>query len=516
MKKVVSQNILFLLFLIISNLTIGQATINLTDGIKVGISSGTSVSNENLYIEADSRLTNRGELTVTGVLANFAGTSGLVLKADENAYGSLLHVTPGVDATVEQYLSSERWHLVTSPVLETTIEPYMDIYLKEWSEQAGSWSYLVQPVTLPMNRLQGYSAWASDALTGSTTVVFEGKLSSGNAVYDSLTFTPGGEMEGYNLIGNPYPSPVEWNTDWYLQDVGGWAVVYENGIFKGWNPWLPEGQQSYNGKTNGLIAPTQGFWIKAIGSDPVVMAPQSARMHELEPFYKGSFNNDIQYISLKTEANGYSDETTILFLPDGTEGFDGLYELNKHWNVDEAPNIYSQGFGESILAVNVLPENWIETSGSPVILIGFKIVQDLECKITAEGIETFGPETPIFLEDLKLATVHNLREESEYVFNTTPLDDPDRFLLHFAEPNAIHKVAGPQVKIYSYENRVYIQIPNSARGIAQVFDMRGMLVSSFRLDQMLTIQNLSQTGYYIVQVTIDKTIEKQKVFIKNR
>jgi len=501
--------------LIIASFSMGQGTINLTDGIKVGISSGTSVSNENLNIEADSRLTNRGELTVTGVLVNFAGTSGLVLKADENGYGSLMHDTPNVNAMVEQYLSSERWHLVTSPVSESTIEPYLDIYLKEWSEEEGSWAYLVQPITMPMNQLQGYSAWASDALTGSTTVVFEGKLNSGNAVYDSLTFTPGGEMEGYNLIGNPYPSPVEWNTNWYLQDVGGWAVIYDNGIFKGWNPWLPEGQQSYNGKTDGMMAPMQGFWIKATGSDPVVVAPQSARKHQLEPFYKKDLNSNVQYITLHSAANGYSDETTILFLPEGTEGFDGLYELNKHWNVDEAPNIYSKGFGDSFLAVNVLPEDWITTSNSPVIPIGFKIGPGSECLISAEGIETFSPDTPVLLEDLKEGTFQNLKEEPGFTFTSSPLDEADRFLLHFAEPTGISEIEGHNIKIYSYENKVYIQIPNSVKGTAKVFDLKGITISSFDLDQALTSKSISGTGYYIVQVIANRDLITQKVFIKN-
>ncbi|MBN2172593.1 MAG: T9SS type A sorting domain-containing protein [Bacteroidales bacterium] len=500
--------------LIITGVSQGQGTFNLTDGIRVGISAGTSVQNNDLYIQEDSRLINRGELSVNGVLVNFAGTSGLVIKADENGYGSLLHDTPGVYATVEQYLSSERWHLVSSPVMESTIETYLDIYLKEWSEQAEAWNYLVQPVSLPMKRLQGFSAWASDGLTGPATVVFDGRLSNGNALYDSLTFTPGGEQEGYNLIGNPYPSPVEWNTDWYLQDIGGWAVVYENGTFLGWNPWMPEGQQSYNGKTNGMIAPTQGFWIKAFGPDPVIMAPQSARKHHSEPFYKEPMEA-IQYIELECKANGYSDETKIIFMAGGTEGFDGMYELEKHWNIDEAPNIYTMENDRS-LAIDVLPEDWIETASLPVIPLGLRIVPPTDCEIHATGIETFDPETPILLEDLKEGTIHNLRQNETYSFSSGPLDDPERFLLHFASPNDVDEIQPAGVNIYAYQNNVYVTIPSSSHGQAAVYDMRGIEICAFDLDWELTKKSIDQTGYYVVQVIMDKTISTQKVFIKNR
>ena len=223
--------------LILTTSSIGQSTFNLANGSHIKILAGTDFQMNDLSIGAGNQLVNRGNLTVNGVLANFAGTPGLILKADQSGFGSMIHYTPNVPATVEQYLDSERWHLVSQPVSQTTIVVYEGIYLKEWSESNSEWTYLVQPTTIPMNQYEGYSAWASDALTGNTTVTYEGNLKAGNGAYTNLTYTSA--SQGWNLVGNPYPSPVEWNTNWFLNNVGGWAVVYENGTFKGWNPWMP-------------------------------------------------------------------------------------------------------------------------------------------------------------------------------------------------------------------------------------------------------------------------------------
>jgi hypothetical protein len=36
------------------------------------------------------------------------------------------------------------------------------------------------------------------------------------------------------LIGNPYPSAIDWNLDngWNRTNTGGWAVIYDNATFR--------------------------------------------------------------------------------------------------------------------------------------------------------------------------------------------------------------------------------------------------------------------------------------------
>ncbi|MCB2219868.1 MAG: T9SS type A sorting domain-containing protein [Bacteroidetes bacterium] len=513
MRKYIKNIILFSSCLIISNLTIGQSTLNLVNGSKLTIASGTAFQNNDLNIGTGSQLSNRGNLTVNGVLANFAGTTGLILKADDSGYGSLMHYTPLVPATVEQYLVSERWHLVSPPIQQATIGIYENIYLKEWSEPNTAWTYLITPLTIPMNMHEGYAAWTSDDLIGTTTVVFEGNLRAGNTGYANLEFSAGTSQEGWNLVGNPYPSAVEWNASWFLNDVGGWAIVYENGTYKGWNPWMPTGEKSWNGKNDGFIAPTQGFWIRATGSNPYVSVPQTARSHNAINFLKETEITDQQSLHITVSANAFSDETTILFLEDGTVGFDGLYDLEKHMNVAESPNIFSIPFAEKKFAINVLPSDWIENTTPAVIPLGFVIEPVSDCFLEVSGLDKFNSMQPIYLEDLKLGTMHNLFNDNTYGFVASADDDPNRFLLHFGQPATTPENLETACNIYAYGHYVYIKLPDGQSATAVIHDMLGKRVITKKLKINMEKIWINNGGAYIVNVYTGNIAKTQKIFI---
>lgn len=496
-----------------SGFAFGQAFVNVTEG-KVNITQNSSVHGLNVFIGEGCQLINRGELTVYGLLANSSGTDGLVIKADEYGNGSLLHYTNGVQASVEQYLESERWHLVASPVTSSTIAPYMNIYLKEWKEPTSSWTYLSTPVTQPMSITKGYSAWADDDLTGNTTVTFDGTLVSSNMVVPGIEYTPGSSQQGYYMAGNPYPCALEWNENWIMIDLSGWAVVYDNGVYKGWNPFMPEGERSYNGKSNGYIASTQGFWVRAIGPDPLLMIPNSARAHKPDLFLKDEAVSNVQNIHLEVSANGYQDEMSILFLPDGTVGFDGLYELEKHYNVLEAPTFYSLSGQDMPMAVQVLPADWVHDSDNPVIPLGFEFGLEGECTITPTGMESFEPGQTAYLEDLHENVMHDL-SYGPYVFVSNPMITPNRFLLHFGAVNNTTSRHKNEILIYSSGNSVYINLGSLQTGDAVVYDLLGKKICSFNLDQKLTRKMLPGTGYYVVSVISDKKVTNEKVFISN-
>ena len=89
----------------------------------------------------------QGKVTAN-VSESFNVLGDVNLLADENNMASLIDngkMNVVGAANVQQYLSSERWHLVTPPVTGATINTYLDIYLAEYNEPDNSWTYLVQP-----------------------------------------------------------------------------------------------------------------------------------------------------------------------------------------------------------------------------------------------------------------------------------------------------------------------------------------------------------------------------------
>jgi len=155
----------------------------------------------------------------------------------------------------------------------------------------------------------------------------------------SLDYTVigGNSEEGFNLVGNPYPSAIDWNTNWNITNLSGWAIIYDNGVYRGWNPYLTGMDRSYNGKLDGIIPSTQGFWLRAIGGGASVTIPASERVHDAQAFYKDSEESIYAGIRLQVSTNEFTDDAVILLHPEGTSEFDGLYDLAQFENIPEAP-----------------------------------------------------------------------------------------------------------------------------------------------------------------------------------
>ena len=477
------------------------------------ITSGVNVECYDLTINSGAQINNHGALSVNGVLSNLAGTNGITIESDATGTGSLIQNTTGVSANMQQYLSSERWHLVSPPISNAEIGVYMDIYLKEWNEYDSSWTYLVQPTTLPMNTGRGYSAWSSDNLLGTTVVNYSGTLNTQDVTVN-LPYTPASPSTGWYLAGNPFSSAIDWNTNWSLNNVGGWALIYDNGVSRGWNPYLPSGSQSFNGKTDGIIPATQGFWVRATGNGAQMTIPAAERVHSSQSFYKKT-NTEAEMIRLTAEGNGYSDEAVIIFHPEGTAGFDGLYDLEKFYNVAEAPQFYSVISENEFYSVNVLPSNQL-LEGSTVQL-GFETAIPGVYSITASELNSIDLSIPVFLEDIKLQVITNLRQEETYTFNTELSDDNKRFILHFGEPNAVNDIAtSNEIAIWSFGQDIYVKTPEKMSGTVEVYDMMGITVFSDRIvsSDIYKLTLNKNTGYYVIKVLSGKRIISKKVLIR--
>ena len=71
---------------------------------------------------------------------------------------------------------------------------------------------------------------------------------------------------GWNLIGNPTPSTIDWNSS-------SWTKTNMDGTIYVWDPSTGN-YRTWNGSTgdlgNGLIAPFQAFWVKANAASPLL------------------------------------------------------------------------------------------------------------------------------------------------------------------------------------------------------------------------------------------------------
>ena len=81
---------------------------------------------------------------------------------------------------------------------------------------------------------------------------------------------------GWNLVGNPSPSTIDWNA------ASGWTKTKMDGTIYVWDPAdTTGGYKTWNGTTgnlgSGLIAPYQAFWVKANGSNPLLQCDNGVK-----------------------------------------------------------------------------------------------------------------------------------------------------------------------------------------------------------------------------------------------
>ncbi len=307
--------------------------------------TGANAEANSIIMEPGTRITVPGSnaLTVSNDFELEADATGMTSLIDQGT----LNLNPS-KTSFECYLTEDQWHLVSSPVTNAQSSTYLGVYLKYFTEVDSSWTYITA-LNHPMGVAEGFSAWAASWITGATTVAYSGSFNTGDQSPTGLTYNVGpGQGDGWNLVGNPFPSSIEWNSNWTTNDIDASIYVYDGatGQYLSWNRTLGTGTMP-----NGDIPPTQGFWVKANGSSPAMTFPQSERKHSSQGFFKTGSDNAI---TLKVMGNGYSDRLLVCFHKAATLDFDSEYDAYKLHGISDAPQIYTVSDGTE-LSLNTLP-----------------------------------------------------------------------------------------------------------------------------------------------------------------
>lgn len=231
---------------------------------------------------------------------------------------------------------------------------------------ASGWvSYKV--TTNVLNPMAGYAVnFGSNPAPGTFDVT--GVVNNGNF---SVTLYNNNQVytKGFNLVGNPYPSPVNWdivklsNTNiddalYYFQSSTtdqyvGTYVTYINGISTG-------------GSNLNIIPSMQGFFVHVTnGTFPVsgtLNMTNSARITDLtHPYLKSAKTESASLIRLSAtfKDDAVSVDRMVIYFDDlATEALDSRYDALKLMNTDlKVPNLYSVLPGGSKLSINALPIN---------------------------------------------------------------------------------------------------------------------------------------------------------------
>lgn len=374
------------------------------------------------------------------------------------------------------------WHLTSSPIADGMSGIYLGQYLQNYDDATEAWTDII-PVDIPLVPMNGYGFWA----TGGNTAYYTGTLNTG--VY-SQTLVPAGTY-GWNLLGNPYPSSVDWD------------LVTKPGYMNGAVYYLDAASGnyvSYNGGMGGgtrYVPPVQGFFVSATGAGPFTF-DNSVRTHmDGSAYYKSEMNNMVEVVAT---GNGYSDETFIRFDESATAGFDGQYDAYKLFGLEYnnyLPQLYTVS-GDN-LSINVQPE-------AKAIPMSFRAGVDGKYTISAGEVRDI---EYLYLRDLVTGQITNLNESS-YAFTYKSGDNDARFMLHFSPFGANEG----SVNIYSYGQDIFVTLPEDVQGEIYIYNVMGQLISTHATNGTFNQIGMDQGGNYVVKVLTNAGTETQKVNVR--
>jgi hypothetical protein len=441
----------------------------------------------NLDIQPERTLTifDGDALTVNGNLVNNGGSYSLYIG---DGASLLAEGTITGQATVDAGIAANEWHLISSPVNNAVSGLFTGDYLQEFTELTDAYSDII-PDNIPLNPMDGYALWGG---TGGFEAVFAGTLNHGLVGTDDNCSRTN---QGWNLVGNPYPSSIDWDaaSGWTKTNLNNAIYIHVNSTT--WATYV-DGVGVNGGSQN--IAPCQGFFVRASAPGNATLKMENdVRVHSSAPFFKDAVSD---LVRLELSGNNVSDEVVVRILPSATIGFDGNHDAYKMFSAESyAPQIYSEG--GDLLAINAIPE------AKPVV-VGVRTGLSGSYTISAKEINNF---SELWLEDTRTKTITDLTQGS-YKFSFVAGEVENRFVLHFS-PVPPPSDNESEKQVYSYGNSVYVNIDTEEESDIFVFDILGRVIKHEQAVKGINRLDLSGEGIYLVRVSSPNHTVTEKVKI---
>jgi len=426
----------------------------------------------NLVINAGSKLTTSGTLSATN----------LTINSDVNGPGTLKGTLTSNNATVNQSLQHaaalRTWYL-TSPVASAS--PAGMSIIKSYDEETYSWS----SHTPTMLAKVGYQVVPAAA---ANDISFTGILNSGNQSITLLSRAGTVNKAGFNLIGNPYPSFLDWdlvtansaNTA-NMRSTTMWYRTKSEGVYSFWTV-NGDGVGSPNGASS-KIPPMQAFWVRAIAGGGSLELTNAMCTHApvTDKLLKApaAKNTELQLVRLQVSNGTNTDEAVIYFSANAANGMD-IYDAPKMSNDNVAiPEIYTTRGTERIV-INAMNSISFDT---PVGL-GFVAGDATSFSIRANEVNNLPSDVKVILKDnVSLAETDLTDGVSTYQFSPE-VTSVDRFSIIFRSSGVttgLNKERDNSLLVYSNNNHGITMKTNDEKMIGtmvSVYNTIGQLLIS--------------------------------------
>lgn len=493
-----------------STITFNGNTINEIGGAETTAFSNLTINNTaGLSITGEAVTVSRillcnGLLETNGKMTLLSGGEGTAL-IDGAGIGTI-----SGNVTMQRYLPTGFGYMyfsspfASAKVSELDDEAIESIYMYDENRLSGGtpvsgWTWYHNPLSL-LSPATGYAVnLGPDA--GPLTFDITGEVIKGEItrpVYNhNHPYT-----NGFNLVGNPYPSPVDWdlidklntnidNAVYYFSNsdadqYGGTYITYLNGI-------------SSDGRATNIIPSMQGFFIHVTDGDfPVegsFVLNNSVRVNDLtRPFIKSAAADQPKLLRLSacfSTSQDANDYTVVYFDEQATPEYDGQLDALKLMNTDASvPSLFSVTPGASRLSINGLPP----LSGQTLLIpLGIVTQVDGNVMFRISSIDPSLASMKISLVDSVAGAKREMALNGEYTVDLKAGDYTGRFYLKFA---GVTTSAGREteedpgiLEAYASDGlmRLKIGAVEGSAGTVRIYDLAG---------RMLREETVRETGYY--------------------
>jgi hypothetical protein len=440
--------------------TSGSYVYNGSAGQITGNGLPATVNNLDIDNAQNVRLTDNVEVTGTLDLSD----GSLVIPSGKNLIANTKNITSGNLRMERMITGSTGWRLLSSPLstayedlLDKTItQGYSGAYYSTGSNPGDTlqpnvmWydeTYHTNSAGLPATDNDRWRAPASASTNltpgrGLYTFIFgdidadplyndkfplpinlivQGQENEGNGTEVDLnvSYTAAADS-GWNLVGNPFAASINWD------DVSNWTKTNIDQTIYVWDPAATT-FRTWNGSTGdlpsqGLIAPFQGFWVKANAANPSLKVGKEAKTFG-GTFVGKAVSKSAQQpkISIHVRSkDGHEAATHLMFSENAKLGKDpyDAYQLVPPPGIQAYVSISTSAENGTPFAINNLPRHFGKTIEIPVYVDAYKngFSSNTDLELSFQKLDDLPAGWSVQLRDNRTKAKIDLNHTNSYSF----------------------------------------------------------------------------------------------------
>lgn len=370
----------------------------------------------------------------------------------------------------------------------------------------------------------GYDAYMWNGVSN-TTVSFRGTINRGSInlgivttpASNSITHTSNGtpSADGWNLVGNPYPSAIQWNNGpgWSRTNIDPTVWVWDV-VGRVWHSY--NANTSVGDLTNGVIALGQGFWVYAPtpGSASITINEQAKSVAGSGSYYRQI--TEMPLLKITLSQGEFHDNSFIVFDESATEDVDyGKDSPKLQLGIERLSVSVVHHTGIKLGHVSI-PGNDFSTN-VPIFVFGENGGQ---YELTFEALGGVAGFDEYYLVDNQLGIIHKIANGGyRFEMDNNEGEGTTRFIL---TKNPLQSAEAAVLNIDCYPNpvkhRLSLRINSGDVQRITILDYSGRTITSvpFEKNEWVTSSEIDvhslESGVYLIKVLTKQGIYTRKIF----